>query len=73
MEGNKRYILISRCEANKWYSLFYTVKPSDSERSQYFRKKYPLSFYRGYIASFIGFYLYRYFGIKILPEKYYNM
>ena len=73
MEGNKRNILINRYEANKWYSLFYTVKPSESEKTQYFKKKYPFSFYRGCIAGFLGFYLYRYFGIKILPDKYYNM
>ena len=76
MEGEKRSILISKQKANKWFSLFYTVKPSDSERRQYFRSKYPLHYLRGYIAgyicSLIAFPFYKLFGIKLLPERYYN-
>jgi hypothetical protein len=76
MEGKKRTVLINKRATNNWYSLLYQVKPSEKERTQYFKKKYPLSFYFGYIKGFISYFLalsiYKLFGIKIVPEKYIN-
>jgi hypothetical protein len=75
-EGVKRIIIISKKENNKWFSLFYTVTPSETEREQYFRKKYPFNYYKGYITGcicgFVAFPFYKFFGIKILPDRYYN-
>ena len=45
MEGENRVIIISKSEASKWFSLFYTVKLSEIERKQYFRKniRFPIT------------------------------
>jgi hypothetical protein len=72
MERENRIILINKRTANKWHTLFYSVKPSEAERRQYFKKKYPFSFYRGYFFGFIDTFLYKTLGIKILPEKFYE-
>jgi hypothetical protein len=72
MKGESRIILINKRTANKWYTLFYSVKPSEAERTQYFKKKYHFSFYTGCFLGFIGFILYKLLGIRILQEKYYR-
>jgi len=53
MEGDLRNIIINRQIGNKYHSLFYNVKPSQSERSNYFRKKYPFSYYGGFVKGYI--------------------
>jgi hypothetical protein len=65
MKGEKQITLIKKRKANKWYTLIYQVKPSDNEK-----RKYTFSIY--YIAGCIAGLLYNWFGIKILPEKYYE-